>query len=118
MNIAEIEIQLSDLVKETFDPSEFAFRLLEIYNAPKATLTKLRTGSQNKGEQAADVLWSRKLYFRPADNGQAAATVDALKESKATKSRKPRFLLATDGREVAAYDTKADDTLQRQHLRI
>lgn len=50
MNIAEIEIQLAKLVEEPFDPSEFALRLLEIYNAPKATVTKLRNGAQNKGE--------------------------------------------------------------------
>jgi hypothetical protein len=36
-------MRLADLVNERFDPREFAFRLLEIYNAPKATLTKLRT---------------------------------------------------------------------------
>ena len=42
-------------MREPFDPSEFALRLLEIYKAPKATLTKLRSGTQNKGEQAGDV---------------------------------------------------------------
>jgi hypothetical protein len=110
MNIAEIEMQLAELVKEPFDRAEFAFRVLEIYNAPKATLTKLRSGTQNKGEQRGDVLWSRKLFFRPAAPGQAAATLDTLKDAKATKTHKPRFLLATDGTEVAAYDVKADDT--------
>ncbi len=109
MNIAEIEMQLADLVKDDFEPGEFAFRLLEIYNAPKATLTKLRNSTQNKGEQAGDVLWSRKLYCRPAAVGQAAAALDALKAAKATKSQKPRFLIATDGKEVAAYDVKADE---------
>jgi hypothetical protein len=88
MNIAEIEMQLADLTKEPFGGSEFAYRLLEIYGAPKATVTKLRNGTQNKGEQAGDVLWSRKLYFRAADDGQTAVTLDALKEAKATKSHK------------------------------
>ena len=111
MNIAEIEMQLAELVKEPFAPREFALRLLEIYNAPKATLTKLRSGTQNKGEHPGDVLWSRKLYFRVAGDGEAAMTLDALRESKVTKSQKPRFLLAADGHEVAAYDTKADEPL-------
>ncbi|MEY9634094.1 hypothetical protein ABIF66_002323 [Bradyrhizobium japonicum] len=110
MNIAEIVMQLADLVKEPFDQGEFAFRLLEVYNAPKATLTKLRSGTQNKGEKPSDVLWSRKLYYRPASVGKIAETLDQLRESRAAKTQKPRFLLATDGREVAAYDTKADDT--------
>jgi hypothetical protein len=48
MNIAEIEGQLSDLVERPFDPNEFPLRLLKIYNAPKATVTKLRKGTQNK----------------------------------------------------------------------
>ena len=111
MNIAEIELQLAELVKEPFDQTEFALRLLDIYNAPKATLTKLRNGTQNKGELPGDVLWSRKLYFRVAGDREATITLDTLRESKVTKSQKPRFLLATDGREVAAYDTKADDPL-------
>jgi hypothetical protein len=111
MNIAEVELELAELVKQPFDQSEFALRLLEIYKAPKATLTKLRTGTQNKGEQPGDVLWSRKFFFRASSDREAAITLDALKESKTTKSQKPRFLLATDGRDVAAYDTKTDDPL-------
>lgn len=110
MNIAEIEMQLSELVTQPFDQGEFAFQFLEIYNAPKATLTKLRSGTQNKGEKPGDVLWSRKLFFRIAPVGQVAQTLDLLRGSKATRSQKPRFLLATDGREVATYDTKADET--------
>ncbi|UEM13649.1 lactate dehydrogenase [Bradyrhizobium barranii subsp. barranii] len=110
MNIAEIVMQLADLVKEPFDQGEFAFRMLEVYNAPKATLTKLRSGTQNKGEKPSDVLWSRKLYYRAAPVGKVAETLDQLRESKAAKTQKPRFLLATDGHEVAAYDTKTDDT--------
>ncbi|CEJ84448.1 putative DNA methyltransferase yeeA [Hyphomicrobium sp. GJ21] len=118
MNIGEIYVQLTELVQAPFDPAEFPFRLLEFYNAPKATLTKLRTGAQNKGEQAGDVLWSRKLFFRPAPQGQTAATLDALKEAKATKTHKPRFLLATDGTEVAAYDVKADDPLHIDYAKL
>jgi hypothetical protein len=111
MNIAEIEIQLSELVKQPFDPDEFALRLLEIYNAPKAALTKLRKGTQNKGEQPGDLLWARKLYLRPATEGQVTQTLDTLKDAKATKAQKPRFLFVTDGREVTALDTKADEPL-------
>src|SRR4051794_30489618 len=111
MNIAEIEIQLSDLVKHPFNPDEFALRLLEIYNAPKATVTKLRKGIQNKGEQPGDLLWARKLYFRPVVKGQVTQTLDVLKDAKATKAQKPRFLIATDGREASALDTKTDEPL-------
>lgn len=111
MNVAEIETQLSDLVEQPFDASKFPFQLLEIYKAPKATLTKLRKGTQNKGEQPGDVLWARKLSFRPALAGQVEQTLDALKDAKATKSQKPRFLFTTDGKELSALDLKTDETL-------
>jgi hypothetical protein len=118
MNIAEIEMRLADLINERFDPREFAFRLLEIYNAPKATLTKLRTGSQNRGERAGDVLWSRKVYFRASASGQATATLDALQGTKVTKSHKPRFLFVSDGHEIAAYDCKTDETLHCDYTKL
>jgi hypothetical protein len=49
MNIAEMEMQLADLVRQPFEQGEFAFRLLDIYKAPKATLTTLRSGTQVLG---------------------------------------------------------------------
>ncbi len=70
MNIAEIEMQLADLVKEPFDQSEFAFRFMEIFNAPKATITKLRNSTQNKADLVGDVLWQRKLYYRAQSQGR------------------------------------------------
>ncbi len=49
MNIGEIELQLSGLVKQPFD--NHAFRLLEIYNEPKAMLVKVRKGSERQFAQ-------------------------------------------------------------------
>lgn len=54
MNIAEIETRLADLVKQPFEGSEFAFKFLEIYNAPKATLTKLRSYALTKPREHAE----------------------------------------------------------------
>lgn len=84
-------MHLSDLVKEPFDPSEFVFQFLEVFNAPEATLKKLRKGTQNKADMNGDVLWQRKLYFRASEPGQAAITVDALKERKPAKTNTLQF---------------------------
>lgn len=111
MNIAEIGINLSDLVSEDFDRDEFIFRFIEIYNAPKSTLDKLRKGTQNKADLAGDLLWQRKLYFRVAEPGQSSITLDMLKERKPAKKNKPRFIIATDGKEFSALDTKADESI-------
>ena len=111
MNIAEIGINLSDLVSEDFDRDEFVYRFIEIYNAPKSTLDKLRKGTQNKADLAGDLLWQRKLYFRVAEPGQSSITLDMLKERKPAKKNKPRFIIATDGKEFSALDTKADESI-------
>lgn len=111
MNIAEIGMNFSDLVNEDFDRDEFVFRFIEIYNAPKSTLDKLRKGSQNKADLAGDLLWQRKLYFRAAEPGQSSIALDMLKERKPAKKNKPRFIIATDGKEFSALDTKTDETI-------
>ena len=51
MNVAEIEMQLAGPVKQPFDQTRFPLRFLEIHGAPKATVTKLRMGTRNKGEE-------------------------------------------------------------------
>jgi hypothetical protein len=109
MNIAEIEFQLKELVEQPFNAETFVFRFLEIYDAAKATVAKLKQGSGNLAK-APDVLWKSKLFFRVAKPGQAAKTVDALAAHPLTAKHKPRILLATDGVEVYARDLKADQT--------
>ena len=78
MNIAEIELELKELVEQPFDPENFLFRLLEIYDAPTATVTKLRQGSGNHAKAAGDILLKNKIFFRVAPKCDAAATVDAM----------------------------------------
>ncbi|MDP2758783.1 MAG: N-6 DNA methylase [Sideroxyarcus sp.] len=110
MNIAEIESSLKDLVETPFDAATFIFRFLEIYDAPKATVTKLRQGTTNHAKEPGELLWKNKLFFRVAGKGQAAATVDAMAVDPLSKKHSPRFLLATDGDEVYCRDVKADQT--------
>lgn len=108
MNIAEIEMQLSDLVNEPFDHSEFVFKFIEVFNPPPATLTKLRKAEPKQDDE---LLWSRKLLYRTAAPEQPANVVDVLKEQKMPKNKAPRFIIATDGNEFSALDTKADESL-------
>jgi hypothetical protein len=111
MNIAEIEIELRDLVGRPFDANEFPFAFLTIYDAAKATVTKLRQGAANLAQVPGEVLLKNKLFFRATSNGQAAQALDEIEADPLTARHRPRFLVTTDGREVYARDTKADQTL-------
>lgn len=109
MNVAEIEIQLKELAEEGFDPASFPFRFIECFDAPKATVTKLRQGSMNKAKVDGEVLWHKKLYFRVADEGEAADALDAMAADPLVKKHTPRILLTTDGKEFSILDMKADE---------
>lgn len=111
MNIAELEIKIKHLVDAGFDANNFIFDFIEIYDAPRATLTKLRQGASNHAKEGGDLLWKNKLFFRICSEGQAADAVDAMAADPLTAKHKPRILLATDGAEVYARDTKVDQPL-------
>ena len=51
MNIAEIESSLKDLVETPFDADTFIFRFLDVYDALKATVAKLRRGTTYPAEK-------------------------------------------------------------------
>lgn len=118
MNIALLEMGLKDLVTQPYDPSEFIFRLIELYNAPPASIKKLKSGGANKADLIGDVLWQRKFYFRTAELGKTSLTLDVLKQRKPAKTYKPRFIITTDGKELSALDTKLNDTLHCDYEKL
>ena len=67
MNIAEVEMQRSDLISVPFDHKGFALDFIEIFNPPKATLTKLRKEADGKLIKDGELLWARKLNFHVAE---------------------------------------------------
>ena len=111
MNFAELIMELADLVAEPFDQGEFVFEFMQVFNPPKATLTRLRKAANDKPDPGSDLLWPRKMHFRVAEPGQAASVVDTLKDLKVAKNKAPRFLISTDGKELSALDTKIDAPL-------
>lgn len=118
MNVAELEMGLKDLVTQPYDQREFIYRLMELYNAPAASIKKLKSGGANKADLVGDVLWQRKLYFRTAEPRQTALTLDVLKQRKPAKAHKPRFIITTDGKEFSALDTKLNETLHCDYEKL
>lgn len=111
MNIAEVILKLHDISESPFSAETFALELVEAYAPPKATLAKLKQGSLNKAARSGDLLWAKKLHFRPAERGRAADVLDKLRAEWASKKNIPRLLVTSDGEEVVALDTKLDDPM-------
>lgn len=118
MNIAEIEFSLRELVDMPFDPSEFPFAFLAAYDAPKATITKLRQVSPATLLAHVDVHLKKKLCFRSADVGQTGATMEAMGAQFEGRKDAPRFLMATDGVELLAKDLKAGTVLDIEYGKL
>jgi hypothetical protein len=111
MNPTEIEFAIKALVTQPYDPATFAFDLIAIYNAPKVTVSKLKSGQTNAAATPGDVLWKKKLFFRSAaPTDDVAAIADRLIADPLTAKHKPRFILVTNGEQLHIRDLSRDET--------
>jgi hypothetical protein len=119
MNIAEIESSLREIVEKPFDPAEFPFDFLTAYNAPKATITKLRQGSHlDLLGEPGEVHWKKKLLYRSAESGGASSAIEQIATAWAGKKDAPRILLCVDGRDALARDTKTGAVLDTEFEKL
>ena len=106
--------RLSTAVK----PAEFIYEFLTCFGLPKATIARLKgAGGVNLAKKEGCTLLKTKVYFEPlrADLLKAATPMQAIeaahKDSRIV-ANKPRFLIATDFKTIAAFDTKRRDTVE------
>lgn len=78
LNTIQIEEGLDQLVSDvsagTVSLHDFPFRLMEAYEASRNEVSKLRM-KHPEGPVATDILWPKKLLYRPAAPGQAQAAL-------------------------------------------
>lgn len=102
----EIYSNLDDLASDPPPGGGFGLALMEAVGAPRSTITKL-------SETAAEgsFTWTRMLRFEAVGPGEADKALQSMiKEAEASpKGRRPRILLAYDGENVGAYDTRIAD---------
>jgi hypothetical protein len=118
MNTIQIEESLERLVQDATSGvctlHDFPFRLMEAYEASRNEVAKLRM-KHPESLIASDIIWPKKMLYRPAAAGQTQATVDSLKASLIGKKgaavkNAPRFIVSTDGDEFLAIDTKTGES--------
>ena len=118
MAITEIEDQITDIINQN-NKDEFIYDFLSVYDFPKATITKLRKGTNNLAKESGAVYLKNRLYYRQvaADNNLMQHFAD-LKQKVEQLGAKPRYIMVTDFKDVLAEDTKTGDTLDVEFERL
>lgn len=110
MNAVEIEEAISALAEQPFDPNAFPYAFLEAFGHKATTIRRLSSGDTNKSDLGG-VLSTRNIHLKVCAEGDATATLSALKASPATARHKVKFVLATDGRELQAEDLASGEVV-------
>ena len=110
MNLQEIEQNVANL-----DPTrgfEFIYDLLRAFGVPKASISRLRSGSHDRSERDDEVLWKGRLYYRylAGEDDPYVVIDDAGKDPIITKER-PRFLIVHNRARLLAVDSRMETTL-------
>ena len=110
MNAVEIEEAVSALAEQPFEGSGFPFAFLEAFGNKATTIKRLRSGASNNSDLGG-VLQRNNIHIKVCPEGEAAATLAALKASPATARAKAKFILATDGGDFHAEDLSSGDII-------
>ena len=118
MAITEIEDRITDIINQN-NRDEFIYDFLSVYDFPKATITKLRKGTNNLAKEPGAIYLKNRLYYQQvAEDGNLMQHFADLKQKIEQLGAKPRYIMVTDFENVLAEDTKTGDTLDVEFERL
>lgn len=110
MAITEYEDRIKDIVDDS-DHASFIYDFLSVYDKiSKATITKLRKGSNNLSKVPGEVYLKNKLYFKET-LGDVLQAYSELEDKVAELKSKPRYVIVTDYTQFLAKDEQTGDSL-------
>ena len=112
INLTELENQVHDLT-ENLDQENFIYDLLLLYGAPKATITRLKKGSQIE-KKINQIVVKKKLFFEVPRSKDLLGRIDEMRKESVVLRHDPRFIIVTDYTRLLAVDVKTGDTLDTQ----
>ncbi|MGG3963071.1 class I SAM-dependent DNA methyltransferase [Heyndrickxia faecalis] len=110
MAIIDLEDKMVEIVNRK-DHSDFLYELLDVYDIPKATITRLKKGNQNLTKRAGEVHLKNKVWFKEARKGKLFDGFVEVEQQVTDLSAKPRYILVTDFEGILAKDTKTQETI-------
>ena len=118
MAITEIEDRITDIINQS-NRDKFIYDFLSVYDFPKATITKLRKGTNNLAKEPGAIYLKNRLYYQQvAEDGNLMQHFADLKQKVEQLGAKPRYIMVTDFENVLAEDTTTGDTLDVEFERL
>lgn len=110
MNLQEIEQNVANLdLEQGFG---LIYDLLRAYGIPKASISRLKSGTYDRSKSEDEHLWKLRLYYRFAHGGEDLhALIDDAKHSERIMRERPRFLIVRNDLRLVAIDSKVEVTL-------
>lgn len=107
----QIQQNIAEIANRDAYESTVIYDLLLAYGKPKATITKLQGGINNFAKDDG-VLLKDTVFFKVFPAGTVLESkVEQLKHDELTERYRPRYLIATDLQNIAAYDRRQEASL-------
>ncbi len=107
----QIQQNIAEIANRDAYESTVIYDLLLAYGKPKATITKLQGGINNFAKDDG-VLLKDAVFFKVFPAGTVLESkVEQLKHDELTERYRPRYLIATDLQNIAAYDRRQEASL-------
>lgn len=107
----QIQQNIAEIANRDAYESTVIYDLLLAYGKPKATITKLQSGINNFAKDDG-VLLKDAVFFKVFPAGTVLESkVEQLKHDELTERYRPRYLIATDLQNIAAYDRRQEASL-------
>ncbi|WP_286389630.1 class I SAM-dependent DNA methyltransferase [Myroides marinus] len=111
ISIAEIENNL-EKVFSNIDKENFIYDFILSFGVPQATVKKLRLGKMNLADNAGELAWKKKVFFKEtSEEGALYEQIDSLKKEERIGKGEYRFVILTNYVQWVAVDMKTADTL-------
>src|SRR5690625_4008656 len=98
MSIIEYEDEIVEIVnkEDKEDNSNFLYELLDVYDIPRATITRLKSGNQNLAKNPGEIHLKNRVWFKHVDGDNLFDAFVILENQVEELSAKPRYLIVTD----------------------
>ncbi len=122
MDLGQIEENVEAL--DTAKGFGFVYDLLAAYGFPKATIARLKKGTESVAPSETERVLRNKLYYRYLEEWETGEDLHAVIDTAASDDKiaksKPRFLIVRDQENLVAIDQLTKETLdtplERLHL--